>query len=71
MSGSENVTITMVYNKLQSLENKIDEIERVLEAEHIHPITDKGAIEKLRKIDREIAEGKRKVISEGEFFCKY
>ncbi len=71
MGESENITMSMVYNKLQSLENKIDEIERTLEVEHIHPITDKRAIEKLRKIDKEIADGKRKVISEEEFFCKY
>ena len=71
MTINEQITITMVYTKLQSLENKMDDLERMLETEHIHPVTNKRAIEKLRKIDDEIAEGKRKVISEQEFFCKY
>lgn len=67
----ENVTINMVYTKLQNIEKKMEEIEFTLENEHIHPITDKHAIEKLRKIDEEIEKGKRRVMSEKEFFSKY
>ncbi len=67
----ENVTLTMVYNKLEYLQKKVDGIEEVLETEHIHAITNKKAIAKLRKIDEEISKGKRRVISEEEFFNKY
>ncbi len=67
----ENVTLTMVYNKLEYLQKKVEEIEGILETEHIRPITNKKAIAKLSKIDEEISKGKRRVISEEEFFNKY
>ncbi|MBI5051228.1 hypothetical protein HZC08_00560 [Candidatus Micrarchaeota archaeon] len=67
----ENVTLNMIYLKLQNLEQKAVEIETILETEHIHPITNKKAIEKLKKLDEEAVAGKRRVISEEEFFSKY
>jgi|GEM_PF-4111047 len=71
MGNCEDVTIDMDYNKLQHLQKKMDEIEFLLESEHIYAVTDKNAIEKLKKIDEASAHGKRKTISETEFFCKY
>ncbi len=37
----------------------------------VKPLTDSRAIKVLRKIDREIAQGKRKVVSEAEFRAKF
>ncbi len=69
MGDCENVTIDTIYHKLQHIQKKVDDIEFLLESEHIYAVTDNAAIAKLKKLDENASNGKRKTISETEFFC--
>ncbi len=69
----EDVTITKEeYEKLLKYRDIVSHIEEEIHEElNVKPITDKRAIEKLRQLDKEVKEGKRKTISDKEFEKQY
>lgn len=60
------------YELLLRYRDIVSHIEEEIHEElNVKPITDKRAIEKLKKLDQEVKEGKRKAINDDEFVGRY
>jgi len=59
------------YEKLLKYRDIVSHIEEEIHEElNVKPITDKRAIAKLKKLEKEVKEGKRKTISKEEFLAE-
>lgn len=67
----ENVTITLKeYNELKRCKEIVRYIEEEIHEElSVRPLTDKKALEKLKRLHGETKSGKRKTLSEEEFLA--
>ncbi|MBS3067727.1 hypothetical protein J4450_03425 [Candidatus Micrarchaeota archaeon] len=60
------------YEKLLKYRDIVNNIEEDIHEElNVKPITDKRAIEKLKRLDKEVKEGKRKTFSKEEFLAEF
>ncbi|MDO8554542.1 MAG: hypothetical protein Q7S22_07070 [Candidatus Micrarchaeota archaeon] len=60
------------YERLLKCRDIVSHIEEEIHEElNVKPLTDKRAIEKLRKLDQEVREGKRKTFSKEEFLAEF
>lgn len=59
------------YEKLLRYRDIVSHIEEEIHEElNVKQITDKRAIEKMKKLEKEVKEGKRKTISKEEFLAE-
>lgn len=60
------------YEKLLRCRDIVNHIEEEIHEElNVKPVTDKRAIEKLGRLEREVKEGKRKTFSKEEFLAEF
>lgn len=60
------------YEKLLKYRDIVTHIEEEIHEElNVKPITDKRAIEKLKRLEQEVKEGKRKTFSKEEFLAEF
>ena len=60
------------YEKLLKYRDIVNHIEEEIHEElNVKPITDERAIEKLKQLEQEVKEGKRKTFSKEEFLTEF